>query len=164
MESDNLKDKTVKGVMWSAVERFSVQGVQFVIGIILARLLMPSDYGIIAMLSIFLAVSQTFVDSGFSNALVRKIDRTESDYSTAFYFNIAIGIFFYLLLFFGAPYIALFYHAPILTPITRVVGLTIVFNSLCIVQEAILTIKIDFKTQAKVSLSSTILTGVIGVF
>ena len=77
MESDNLKDKTVKGVFWSAVERFSVQGVQFVIGIILARLLMPSDYGIIAMLSIFLAVSQTFVDSGFSNALVRKIDRTE---------------------------------------------------------------------------------------
>jgi teichuronic acid exporter len=163
MSEESLKDKTVKGVVWSAVERFSVQGVQFVIGIILARLLMPSDYGIIAMLSIFLAVSQTFVDSGFSNALVRKIDRTESDYSTAFYFNIAIGIFFYLLLFLGAPYIALFYHAPILIPITRVVGLTIVFNSLCIVQEAILTIKIDFKTQAKVSLSSTILTGVIGV-
>ena len=163
MPQESLKDKTVKGVVWSAVERFSVQGIQFVIGIILARLLMPSDYGIIAMLSIFLAVSQTFVDSGFSNALVRKIDRTESDYSTAFYFNVVIGFFFYFLLFLGAPYIALFYHTPILTPITRVVGLTIVFNSLCIVQEAILTIKIDFKTQAKVSLLSTILTGVIGV-
>ena len=94
--SSSLINKATKGVFWSAIERFSVQGIQFVLSIIIARLLLPSDYGLIAMLSIFLAVAQSFIDSGFSNALIQKQNRTEIDYSTVFYFNIGIGLFFYL--------------------------------------------------------------------
>ena len=86
--SSSLINKATKGVFWSAIERFSVQGIQFVLSIIIARLLLPSDYGLIAMLSIFLAVAQSFIDSGFSNALIQKQNRTEIDYSTVFYFNI----------------------------------------------------------------------------
>jgi O-antigen/teichoic acid export membrane protein len=92
---NSLKTKTIKGVFWSSIERFSVQGIQFVLSIIMARLLEPSDYGVIGMLAVFLAVSQTFIDSGFSNALIRKLDRTEADFSTVFYFNIVIGVFCY---------------------------------------------------------------------
>lgn len=161
--ADSLKNKTVKGVFWSAVERFSVAGISFVFGLVLARLLSPSDYGIIAMLNIFMAVSQTFIDSGFSSALIRKIDRTETDNATAFYFNIGVGVACYLILFFAAPLIARFYDEPILVSVTRVVGLNLLFNSLCVVQQALLTVRIDFKTQAKISLTATVLSGVIGI-
>lgn len=158
-----LKKKTINGVLWSSIERFSVQGVQFCFGIVMARLLSPSDYGIIAMLTIFMALSQTFIDSGFSNALIRKQDRNEKDYATAFYFNIGVGLICYLLLCLGAPAIALFYNTPILTNLTKVVGLTLLFNSLCVVQQAKLTAEINFKTQAKVSLAAVILSGGIGI-
>ena len=89
----DLKDKTVKGVMWSSIDRFSTQGIQFVFSILIARLLMPEDYGVVAMLNIFLSVSQKFIDSGFGTALIRKPDRTEIDFSTVFYFNIVVSIF-----------------------------------------------------------------------
>ena len=107
--SDSVKHQAVKGVMWSAIERFSVQGIQFVLTIIIARLILPSEYGLIAMLSIFLAIAQTFVDSGFSNALIQKKDRTEVDFSTIFYFNIFIAFVAYGVLFVSAPSIASFY-------------------------------------------------------
>lgn len=97
--SDSVKHRAIKGVMWSAVERFSVQGIQFVLSIVIARLVLPSEYGLIAMLGIFLAIAQTFVDSGFSNALIQKKDRTEVDYSTVFYFNIIIALVVYGVLF-----------------------------------------------------------------
>ena len=82
--SDSLKSKTVSGVLWSAIERFSLQGVQFIINVLMARLLLPSDYGMIGMLAVFLQISQTFIDSGFSDALVQKKDRTETDLSTVY--------------------------------------------------------------------------------
>ena len=163
MSDQTLKQKTTKGLFWSSVERFSNQGVQFVFSIILARLLSPSDYGIIAMVTIFFAVAQSFVDSGFSNALVRKTDRVEEDLSTCFYFNIGVGIIAYIVLFLIAPLVASFYNQPILSPIIRITGLGVVLNSLCVVQQALFTIKIDFKSQAKVTLSATIISGVVGV-
>jgi O-antigen/teichoic acid export membrane protein len=129
----------------------------------MARLLEPSDYGVIGMLAIFLAISQTFIDSGFSNALIRKQDRTETDFSTVFYFNIGVGLFFYFGLFFASPYIAQFYNTPILQDITKIVALNVVFNSLTVVQRAKLTILVDFRTQAKVSLIAVILSGVTGL-
>ena len=95
--------------MWSAIERFSLQGVQFIIQIILARLLLPSDYGMIGMLAIFLQVAQVFIDSGFTNALIQKKDRTEEDFATVFYFNILVAVLFYGILFFSASLIADFY-------------------------------------------------------
>lgn len=159
----SLKGKTVKGVLWSSIERFSVQGLQFVIMIIMARLLNPDDYGLIGMLSIFLAVSQSLIDSGFSQALIRKQDRTQTDNSTVFFFNIIVGIVLYLALFFMAPFIAEFYDMPILVSITRILGIGVFINSLAIVQRALLTIKIDFKTQAKASLVSTVISGISGI-
>lgn len=161
--SESLKQATTKGLFWSSVERFSNQGVQFVFSIILARLLSPSDYGIIAMVTIFFAVAQSFVDSGFSNALVRKTDRVEEDLSTCFYFNIGVGIIAYIVLFLIAPLVANFYCQPILSPIIRITGLEVMLNSLCVVQQALFTIKIDFKSQAKITLSATVISGIVGI-
>ena len=105
---ENLKNKTIHGVLWSAIERFSLQGVQFLINIIMARLLLPSEYGLVAMLAIFLQISQVFIDSGFTNALIQRKNRTEVDYSTVFYFNIFISVVFYLILFIVAPWLWFF--------------------------------------------------------
>ncbi|MFA7116542.1 MAG: lipopolysaccharide biosynthesis protein [Bacteroidales bacterium] len=162
--SKSLKKETINGLKWSAIERFSAQGVQFIIQIILARILFPSDYGIIAMLAIFIAISQTFVDSGFSNALIRKLDRNEDDNTTAFLFNIVVGLIFYGILFLCSPLIADFYKIPLLSPVTKLLGLSVFFNSLCIVQQAILSIKLDFKTQTYVSLLSVIISGILAVY
>ena len=105
--SENLKSKTILGIFWSSIERFSLGTVQFVINLIMARLLLPSDYGMIGMLAIFLQISQAFVDSGFTNALIQRKDRTEIDFSTAFYFNVVIAFVFYIILFISAPWIAI---------------------------------------------------------
>lgn len=159
----DLRNKTISGVKWSAVERLSVQGVTFLMGLVLARLLTPGDFGIVGMLTIFLSISQTFIDSGFSNALIRKNNRTEEDCSTVFYFNLVVGLFCYLILYFGAPYIAAFYRMPILTEVTRVLAVTMILNSLTVVQIALFTIRIDFKNQAIVNLSGAIISGIVGI-
>lgn len=161
--AESVKNKAVKGVMWSAIERFSVQFVQLIIQILIARILSPDDFGIIGMIAIFIAIAQSFIDSGFSNALIRKRDRTDIDNSTVFYFNIVVGAVFYLLLYLCAPAIAKFYNTPILVPVTRIVGLGVIFNSLAVVQRANLTAKVDFKTQAKASLISVIISGGCGL-
>lgn len=159
----SLKEKSVNAVLWNAIERFSVQGVNFVISLVIARLVSPEDFGAIAMLAIFLGIANTFVDGGFANALVRKLDRTEVDNSTAFHFNVVVGAVAYLTLFFAAPSIASFYSMPILIPVLRVVALSIAFNSMAIVQQAILTAEINFKSQAKISLIAAGASGIMGV-
>lgn len=131
--------------------------------IIMARILTPADYGLVGMLAIFIAVSQSLIDSGFSQALIRKQDRSEIDNSTVFYFNIGVGLVLYFLLFFSSPLIASFYNEPRLIPITRIIGLSLVFNSLAVVQRALLTINLDFKTQAKASFVGAIISGIIGI-
>lgn len=161
--AESLKHKTVKGTLWSSVERFSVQGIAFVVMIVMARILTPEDYGLVGMVTIFIAVSQSLVDSGFSQALIRKQDRTETDNSTVFFFNIAVGLFLYLILFLCAPLIARFYDQPLLTPLTRLISLSVLINSFVVVQRALLTVKIDFKTQAKASLSAAIIAGAVGI-
>ena len=150
-------------MLWSAVERFSTQGVQFLFGILLARLLTPNDYGMIAMLTIFLAICQTFIDSGFANAIIRKLDRTEKDMATMFFFNIGMSIVCYAILFCTAPFIASFYNMPELTLVLRVLALRLIVQSFSTVQVTNLTIKIDFKKQAKISLASAIISGIIGI-
>lgn len=160
----SLKDKTKKGLIWSSIERFATQGIQFVFGIILARLLAPSDYGIIAMPIVFLAIAQCFIDSGFSSALVRKQDLKEEDLSTAFYFNIIVGIVCYAILFLVSPLIADFYNTPILADLLKVTALATLFNPLCTVQQALLTRKIDFRTQAIVSVTGASISGCLGVY
>ena len=113
----SVKQATINSAKWNFLERMSVQGIQFLLGIVMARLLVPSDYGIVGMLAIFFAVSETFIDSGFSTALIRKKSPTEDDFSTTFYFNFAISLAVYAILFFIAPYVAKFFNIPILCPI-----------------------------------------------
>lgn len=161
--TDSLKSKTVSGVLWSAVERFSLQGVQFIINIIMARLLLPSDYGMIGMLAVFLQISQTFIDSGFSDALIQKKNRTNKDLSTVFYFNIVLSIILYFLIFILAPYIANFYHTPELELVTRIITLNLIIASFSAIHKIILTINIDFKTLSKISLIAAIISGGIGI-
>ena len=126
--------------------------------------MLPEDYGVIAMLGIFMAVSQTFIDSGFGTALIRKIDRTETDFSTVFYFNIAVASVFYLILFFSAPAIANFYETPLLESVTKVVALNLIINSLSGIHNAKLSIAIDFKSRAKISIITTLFTGAVGLW
>lgn len=161
--ADSLKKTTLKGTIWSSIERFSVQGISFIVMIIMARVLTPEDYGLVGMLTIFIAISQALIDSGFSQALIRKQDRNEIDNSTVFYFNIAVGCILYIILFSCAPLIAEFYNEPILVPLTRVISLSVLINSFAVVQRALLTVKIDFKTQAKASLTASIVSGVVGI-
>lgn len=159
----SVKEDTIQSIKWSAIEKFSLQAMQFVLGLIMARLLLPSDYGTVGMLAIFIAVSQTFVDSGFGSALVRKLDRTETDFSTVFYFNLIVSIFLYGVLFFSAPFIADFFETPILSQILRVQATTLIFGALMGIHNAKLTINLDFKAIAKISLLSTLISGVVGI-
>lgn len=158
-----LKEQTKKGLIWSAIQRFSSQGAQFVFTIIIARQLTPEDYGVVGMLGVFLAVASVFVDGGFTNALIRKQDRTQADLSTVFYFNIIIGLLAYLVIFAIAPFVANFYDMPVLKNVLRVFGLTIIINSFCAIQMTLFNIKIDFKTQTTISLISIFVSGVVAL-
>lgn len=160
----SIKNQAAKGVMWNAIERFSSQGIQFVLTIVIARLLSPGDYGLVAMLGIFMAIAQTMVDSGFSNALIQKKNRTEADYSTMFYFNILAAIFIYFLLFVSAPLIADFYSQPALVNVARVFGLGLITNSFGTIQMTRLMIALDFKKLAVAALLSVIVGGSIGIW
>lgn len=160
---DNLKEQAINGAKWAAIEKFSLQIIQFVLGIILARLLSPSDYGTVGMLGIFIAISNTFIDSGFSSALIRKLERTEDDYSTVFFTNFAISLFFVMLLVGIAPWVAKFYDMPILCPILRVQSLSLILYALVAVQTAKLTAEVNFKALAKANMIASPLSGVIGI-
>jgi teichuronic acid exporter len=149
---DSLKSKTLSALSWSFLEAIASRGVQFIIGIVLARLLFPEQFGLIGMLTIFIAVSQAFLDSGFGAALIQKREITQNDICSVFYFNILVGLVAAGLLFLVAPWIAAFYRQPILTPLTRALSLTLVINSFGLIQNTILRKEIDFKTQTKVSL------------
>ena len=153
----------LNGVKWNLIERILLQGVGFFIGIILARLLSPSDYGLIGMLAIFTAISQTLIDSGFTRSLIQKKNCESIDYSTAFVTNVGMSLVLYGILFFCAPLIASFYNEPILIPLTRVVSLNFVLGSFNIVQRARLQSKVDFKSLAKVNVTASTLSGITGV-
>ncbi len=161
---NTLKDKAIKGVMWSAIERFGNQGIQFFIGLILARLLMPEDYGLLGMLLVFISFAQVFVEGGFSAALIRKSDPSIKDYSTVFWFNLMASFVFYVIIFFCSPMIADFYEEPLLIPLAKIIGLNIIISAIGTIQKTILTKQLDFKSQAKVNISSIIVSGAIGIF
>ncbi len=161
---DSLKHRTIRALLWSFVEAAGLRSVQFIIGIVLARLLLPAHFGLIGMLIIFMAIAQSFLDSGFGAALIQKRDATQTDTCSIFYFNIVVGLVVAGLLCLVAPWIAAFYDKPVLTPLTRVLSLTIVINSFGLIQNTILTRQINFKTQTKVSLMAGVLSGIIGVY
>lgn len=163
MSETSLKDKTVRGVGWSAADAFLGQGVTFIVGLVLARLLSPEEYGLIGIVTIFTTILLGVIDSGFSNALIRKLKVTEEDYCTLFLFNLIVSIAMYGLLYVGAPWIAVFFDRPQLVSLTRVMGLLLIFQALSIVQYTILSRNIDFKTKTKASLISAIISGIIGI-
>lgn len=158
-----LKDKAISGVKWNAIGRFSTQGVNFIIGLILARLLSPSDYGVVGMVGIFFAIAQTFIDSGFGSALIRKNDCTDTDYSTAFYFNVLVGLVCCILLSLASPFIANFFNTPILKDLVKVMSLNMFISSFAIVHTARLTHSVDFKSQAAIKFITAVLSGSIGI-
>lgn len=163
MHQESLKNKTIKGVGWSAADALLGQGVTFIVGLVLARLLSPDEYGLIGICLIFTTVLNGIVDSGFSNALIRKKDVTDEDYNTMFTTNMAISIVLYVLLFISAPFVSDFFYRVELIALVRVTGLVLFFNALSITQVTILTKNIDFKTKTKASLVSAIISGVIGI-
>lgn len=163
MAQDNLKYQTKKGLYWKFAEQFSNYGIQFIVGIFMARMLSPEDYGLTALPAVFMAISGIFVSGGFGTALVRKPDLKEEDLSTAFYYSMAVGFFCYVLLFIAAPWIADFYNAPVLTSLMRVTAISFLYSPLGTVQGVLLQKKLDFKTPTKVSVVCRILSGIIGI-
>ena len=158
-----IKNKEVNSILWSGIERFSAQGAQFLLSILIARLVTPSDYGLIAMLTIFLSVAQQFVDSGFSNAIIQKTDRKEIDYYTVFYFNLIISIIIYAVLFWCSPYIAIFYSEPDLEIVAKWIGLNIILTAFYIVPRTKFVIDLNFKIQTKISFVAVVVSGVVGI-
>ncbi len=161
--STSLKDKTVRGVGWSAADSFLGQGVSFLVGIVLARLLSPSEYGLIGIVTIFTTILTGFVDSGFSSALIRKKDISNEDYNTMFLTNMVMSVLMFVILFFCAPLIANFFEREELTLLARVMGLILIIQALSIVQNTYLTKKIDFKTKTKASLIAAVISGIAGI-
>lgn len=144
--------------------QLSTQGISFVIGIFLARILNPSEYGLIGMAMVFVSISGVFIDGGFSTALIRKKDPTQADLSTVFYINIGVAVLFYILLYLTAPFIANFYGQPVLTSVTRVISLNFVISAACTVQVLLFVKRLDFKTQSIISIVTVLLSGIVGLY
>lgn len=158
--ADNLQQKTFSGITWTFLKLFSLEGFAFIQGIILARLLVPEDYGLIAMTQVFFAISACFIDSGFGTALIRKKNQTELDYSTVYVTNVCLTIFFAILLSLCAPWIADFYEEPILKEIVRANAILIVLNSFNAVQGTRMTINLQFKQKSIISVIVNITIGI----
>ena len=164
MAKQSLKDKTVNGVSWSFIDSAASQGIHFIVSIVLARLLSPSEYGLIGIIAIFITVFNGIVDSGFNRALIRKHDAKDIDFCTAFFTNLAFSIVLAFILFLSAPLIAVFFKQPELTDLTRVMSSIVIINAFAIVQKTRLTKAINFKTQTKISIISSLLSGGVGIF
>ena len=160
---DNLKQKTINAMIWRGMDTFGQQGIRFVIQIVLARLLLPEQFGLIAMLTIFIVLAEAFINSGFGQAMIQKKNADYTDECSIFYFNVFISLIATGLLWLSAPWIAAFYKQPLLTPLTRVLSLNLIINAFAQIQRTILRKKIDFKSQLKASVSASLFCGVIGI-
>lgn len=163
MAEESLKNKTVKGASWSFIDSIAGQGITFLVGLVLARLLTPEEYGLIGIIIIFIAVFNSIVDSGFSNALIRKNEAQDIDYNTVFISNFVLSVVLFGILYISASAISNFFNQPQLIPLLRVMGSIVIINAFAIIQRTILVKQIDFKTQTKVSLISSILSGGVGI-
>ena len=159
----SLRKQALTGMMWTFAQGFSTQGIGFLISVVLARILLPAEFGIIGMIAIFMGIGGALVDSGLASSLIRTPDADQEDFSTVFYFNIIGSIFIYFILYLTAPFIASFFKQPILTNITRVYGISFIINTFSTIQLTRLTQRMDFKTQLKVSVPALIGGGVLGI-
>ncbi|HFF8976708.1 MULTISPECIES: lipopolysaccharide biosynthesis protein [Serratia] len=162
--NDDVKKSTITGLLWSAAERFSVQGFQFVISIILARIISPAEFGLVGIILVFVFISDIIINSGFSQALIQKKDRDNIDLSTVFYFNVIIGIVLYGALFLLSPAIASYYERPELEHVLKMISIVIMIKPLYLVHMTLLSIRLDFKLRTKINFISAFLSGGIAVF
>ena len=160
----SLAKQTLSGFIWTLTSRVGTRASIFIVGIILARLLTPEDFGLIAMLAIFFSISSSLVESGFTHALIRESEISEDDKTTVFYINVVTSVLLYILLWFSSPSIASFFNQPELVWLTRVMALDILFRSLIIVQRAVLTQSLKFKLLSSINISISVATGVIAIF
>ena len=160
--AETLKEKTTKGVIWSFVDKFGQQILYLLFGVVLARIVSPSDYGLIGVLSVFIAISNTLIDSGFNRGLLNKKSVSQDDYNSVFYFNLVISMVLYVLFYFSAPWIAAYFHAPQLITLSRVVFLAIPFNAISSIQNVIQWKALNLKVQATSSLIALIFSSVVG--
>ena len=158
-----LRDTVVNGAVWATLQTLVAQGVGFVVSMVLARLLSPSDYGTVAMLSVFFAVAMSLSSCGFGNALVQKKEVGDLEFNSVFYVSLAISVVVYALFYFAAPYIAEFYHAPVLCPVTRVSALSFVFNAINGVQIAELNRKMRFDLRFRINLITSVVSAACGI-
>ncbi|MEC3880155.1 lipopolysaccharide biosynthesis protein [Parapedobacter sp. 10938] len=159
----SLRGKTISGLFWTFSQQFSVKAINFVVQIVLARILLPEDFGLIAMLSVFMAIGSTLMDSGLTSSLIRTKEADEQDFSTVFYMNLVASLLVYLLIFVSAPFIALFFNQPLLEDIVRVYTLTFVIRAFSQVQNTRLTKAMNFKLQMTIQIPSVIIGGGIGI-
>ena len=159
----SLGQKALGGFIWTLASNLGLKGVTLIVGIILARLLSPEDFGLVAMLTVFFAVSQSLINSGFTQALIREDYLTEEDKGTAFSLNVIIAVLCYIILWFAAPLIAEFFGNTLLIDLTRLMGLSFVFQSLTLVQRAQLTHELKFKKLMIISVAASVLTGVLAI-
>lgn len=160
----SVANKSAKGTLWSMIERFATMGIQLLCTLIIARFISPDQFGLVGMISIFMAFSMVIIDSGFSQALIRDQKASQLDYSSVFYFNIFIGALVYILAYITAPYIAKFYNEPLLTSLIRVTFISMVCLSLSVVQQARLFKDVNFKTVSKISFAAALLSGIAGIY
>ena len=160
---DSLRNKTLSGSFWSLADNLAGSGITFLVGLVLARLLTPQEYGVIGIIMIFIAVFNSIVDSGFSNALIRKNDADDTDYNTVFFFNLLISVLLFFVLYFSANAISSYFNIPILVHVTIVMASIVIIKAFAIIQRTLLVKNIDFKTQMKVSLIASIVSGIVGI-
>ena len=163
MQDSSLNTKILSGFIWRFAERFGAQGVQVIVSIVLARILAPTDYGIIALMNVFISILNIFVSCGLANALIQKKDADDTDFSTVFYTNIFFCTILYLILFLGAPFIAKFYDMPEMTAFIRVLGLVLIVSGVKNVQSAYVSRNMMFKRFFFATLSGTIGAALIGI-
>ena len=161
---ENLKHKTVVSTVWSSIQHFGRMGISFLSNLVLARLLMPEDYGAIGMLAIFMALSAVFIDSGLGNALIQRKNANETDYATIFFFNFGVSVFLYVLLYISAPAIAHFYNTDILCQLLRIYGLVLMVNSFSIIQNARLRKQLNFKALTVSSIIAGVVSAIVGIY
>lgn len=164
MAEQSLRDRTIKGVGWSFAGNAISYGITFIIGIVLARLLTPDEYGLIGIVTVFITVFNALVDSGFSSALIRKTDAAEEDYNTAFFTNLAFSIVLYLVLFLCAPVISSFFDRPELLTMIRVMGVGLIINAFSSIQYTVLSKRLEFEKKSKAAIVASFISGIVGVW
>lgn len=160
---NNLRHSILYGIVWQYSQRVLVQGVHFLVSLILARLLEPKDFGVIALIGVFITIANLFIDSGFGNALIQKKEVNQLDYSSIFYTNVGVSLLLYFCLFLSAPFVASFYEIPIVKIVLRVQAIILILMSLSCVQNAILVKKMDFKKNFIINLIAVFVSSIVGI-